>query len=112
MIQIATDQKMLTVEEIISSDDITFLEKEEALSQLAAYINQLILANFEHLIQLLYRMDVSEMKIKKLLKDNPTMDAGKTIAVLIIERQIQKIKFKQEQSKKEEGTEADGEERW
>lgn len=81
--------------------DTLFATKEEILLQdsfflddLAAEINQLILTNFERLVQLLYRIDVSETKLKTLLKENPDKDAGKLIALLMVERQLQKIKLK------------------
>ena len=81
--------------------DTLFATKEEILLQdsfflddLAAEINQLILTNFERLVQLLYRIDVSETKLKTLLKENPDKDAGKLIALLMAERQLQKIKLK------------------
>ena len=48
------------------------------------------------LVQILYRIDVSEKKIKTLLKENQGSDAGKIIASLIIERQMQKIKSRQQ----------------
>ena len=40
-------------------------------------------------------------KEEYLLKENPNEDAGRIIALLIIERQIQKIKFKKEMSENE-----------
>ena len=64
--------------------------------KLAAYINHLIQADFEKLVSLLYRIDVSENKLKYLLNENPGEDAGKIIAGLIIERQMQKIKFRRQ----------------
>lgn len=63
------------------------------LNQLAEEINHLILTNFERLIQLLYRIDVSESRLKHLLKEHPDQDAGRLIAGLIAERQAQKKKF-------------------
>jgi len=62
---------------------------------LASKINDLIKNDFNKLIQLLYRIDIDEIKLKKLLKDKSDMDAADTIALLIIERQIQKIKYRQ-----------------
>jgi hypothetical protein len=59
---------------------------------LAEKINDLIKNNFNHLVYLLYRMDVDESRLKQLLKDNPDEDAGRMIARLVIERQLQKIK--------------------
>lgn len=59
--------------------------------KLSAHINQLIQTDFQKLVVVLYRMDISENKLKLLLKENPGIDAGKIIAGLIIERQLQKI---------------------
>jgi hypothetical protein len=89
------------LDEVIACNDIAVLNDEFIVQQLSDYINQLILANFERLVQLLYRIDVSEAKLKYLLKENPNEDAGRIIALLIIERQIQKIKFKKEMSENE-----------
>ncbi len=87
-------------------DDITF----EVLKQtLSAHINQLIQSDFEKLVSLLYRIDISEPKLKHLLKENKGEDAGNTIAELIIERQLQKI----ESRKKSTGNEnISDEEKW
>ncbi len=58
--------------------------------QLAAYINDMITNDFSVLIQLLYRIDVDEKKLKNLLQQNQLTDAATTISELIIERQIKK----------------------
>ena len=89
------------LDEVIACTDIAVLNDDLLIQQLADYINQLILVNFERLVQLLYRIDVSEATLKYLLKENPAEDAGRIIALLIIERQIQKIKFKKEMSENE-----------
>jgi hypothetical protein len=88
-----------TLEEVLVLENPEDLKNEDILNKLAEEINQLILVNFERLVQLLYRIDVSEMKLKILLKENPDQDAGKIIASLIIERQLQKIKSKNERIK-------------
>ncbi|MEP6673876.1 MAG: hypothetical protein ABJA78_01930 [Ferruginibacter sp.] len=72
---------------------ISFQQLEE---RLAAYINELIKRDFEKLVFILYRVDVFENKLKELLKLNADEDAGRTIAKLIIERQLQKIKSRQQ----------------
>jgi hypothetical protein len=43
----------------------------------------------------LYRIDVSEPKLKKLLHANPKTDASVIIADLLIERQAEKIKTRE-----------------
>lgn len=55
--------------------------------ELSNEINQLIVHDFTALVQILYRLDVSEAKLKMVLSENPKEDAGRLIAALIIERQ-------------------------
>jgi hypothetical protein len=59
--------------------------------KLSMHINHLIQDDFEKLVALLYRIDVSEAKLKKMMNDNREVNAGSIIADLIIERQQQKI---------------------
>jgi hypothetical protein len=54
--------------------------------ELSNEINQLIVHHFTALVQILYRLDVSEAKLKMVLSENPKEDAGRLIAALIIER--------------------------
>ena len=78
---------------IVLPDEISM---DELQIQLSSYINQLIQTDFKKLIVLLYRIDVSEPKLKQLLQQHLEEDAGKIIAALIIERQLQKIKTRQQ----------------
>ena len=55
-------------------------------SDLIAFINDCIQHDFNKLVQLLYRIDVSEEKLKYILQLNPNEDAAKIIAAVIIER--------------------------
>ncbi|MEX0636910.1 MAG: hypothetical protein WD135_09080, partial [Ferruginibacter sp.] len=61
-------------------------QMEQALS---AAINEIILHHYDRLIQLLYRMDINEKKLKTLLQAHPQTDAGGIIAALVIEREQQ-----------------------
>lgn len=61
---------------------------------LATYINELLLNDFNQLVQLLYRIDVDEKKLKQLLQQHPTTDAAELISDLLIERQLQKQKLR------------------
>ncbi len=83
---------------------------DELQIQLGAFINQLIQTDFQKLISLLYRIDVSEPKLKQLLHQHPQEDAGKIIAALIIERQVQKIKTRQQFRWRDDNF--TGEEKW
>jgi putative ubiquitin-RnfH superfamily antitoxin RatB of RatAB toxin-antitoxin module len=98
----------------INNDMAIALPETVSLQQLrlklSVHINDLIKNNFETLLALLYRIDVSEKKLKDVLSNNPTLDAGDIIADLIIERQQQKITFKQQFTGKSSGN--SNEEKW
>ena len=65
----------------------TFSELEQlGPSDLIAFINDCIQHDFNKLVQLLYRIDVSEEKLKYILQLNPNEDAAKLIAAVIVER--------------------------
>lgn len=104
---------MNSLEKVFYVDEIDLLKNDDFLCQLSAEINQMILTNFESLVQLLYRIDVSEMKLKSILKEQPNEDAGRIIALLIIERQIKKIKFRKETNQDYQNTDNETDpERW
>ncbi len=81
----------------------------EIQTHLANYINELIKHDFEKLISYLYRIDISEQKLKILLKQYPTEDAGNIIALLIVERQEQKTKTREQFSQQVDN---DDDEKW
>ena len=90
---------------IVTENDHSFGKQ-----RLAEKINELINNDFQNLVSILYRMDVSEMKLKQLLKENAGIDAGPIIADLMIERQEEKIKSRQQFSKRDENISDD--EKW
>ena len=95
MTQISTDLIPILRQsmEIDLPENISFdLLKE----QLSSHINFLIRSDFQKLVSILYRVDVNESKLKQLLKENPDADAANIITDLIIERQLQKIRSRQE----------------
>lgn len=63
----------------------------ELLEALIQRINQLLNEDFQALVQLLYRLDIPEQKLKDLLRTHPDTDAARIIAALIVERQQQKL---------------------
>jgi len=69
--------------------EVAAMDELEAL--LAERVNMMIQRDFGALVQLLYRVDVSESKLRGLLQENAGEEAAKVIARLIIERQWQKI---------------------
>lgn len=78
--------------------------------QLVAYLQALISTDFAGLVQLLYRLDISEVRLKKTLANNPEQDAGELIAQMIIDRLEQKKKAREAFNKRDWG--GSEEERW
>lgn len=64
-------------------------------ARLALLLNDMILHDFESLVQLLYRVDVPENRLKQLLQQ-PHTDAGLLLANLLIERQEQKMALRKQ----------------
>jgi hypothetical protein len=77
--------------------------------KLIEYINEYIKTDFSKIVQLLYRIDVSEATIKKTLQAHPDLDAAILLADLIIERLAITKKAREQFS---QGNISDEEERW
>ena len=86
------------------------LSEDELIAAFAVHVNDMIVHHFSQLITALYRIDVSEHKIRQTLIENPKADAGRIIAHLVVERQKQKIKSREQFSPRE--NHIDEEERW
>ena len=100
------------INELSKELGISLKEKDHPFGKqdLAHKINELVGTQFQKLVSILYRMDVSETKLKQLLSDNPGTDAGLIIADLMIERQKEKIRSRQQFSKRDENISED--EKW
>ena len=69
--------------------------EEELAGVLAKYLDELIVKDFNKLIAILYRIDVSEQKAITALANNTEKEnAGKIIAQLIIDRQKEKLYYR------------------
>jgi len=82
---------------------------DAVMALLAERVNWLIVHDFDTLVRLLYRIDVPEAKLKKLLQENTDADAGLLIAAMIIDRQRQKIESR---ARHRQQPSDDGEEKW
>lgn len=91
----------LTVSPKLSSDAIR--------AAVTNHVNHLINTDFEKLVSLLYRIDVSEPKMRALLQHKQGEDSAAPIADLIIERQLQKIISREKFSNKKDISD---EEKW
>jgi hypothetical protein len=71
------------------------LSFEDLVEKWTQYFNDLIQNDFPKLVGLFYRIDISENKLRRILRENPNEDAGKMITSLVIERLLQKIKSRE-----------------
>lgn len=77
---------------------------------LAERLNEWIRWDFNALVSFLYRVDISESGLSRLLKENPGEDAGLIIAKMVIDRLGQKIESRRRYRR--DDPDAGGEERW
>ena len=70
----------------------SYLKKQDVRNDLIDCIHFLLVHDFSRLIQILYRIDVNEIKLKQLLREQPQTDAAVLIADLLIERHLEKMK--------------------
>ena len=75
----------------------------EQFAILVGFIDDLIRNDFTRLVNILYRVDVSESKLKQRLSENTdyTVPAAETIARLLIEREEEKMKSRAKYRNKE-----------
>lgn len=71
------------------------VQREELRQQLITTVNHLLVHDFGRLVQILYRVDVNEFTLRRLLQEQPGTDAAEIIANLLLERQEQKIRTRQ-----------------
>ncbi len=68
---------------------------------LVEQVNHLIVSDFNRLVSILYRLDISEKKITALLDHNQNEDAAVLIAGLMVERQVEKIRSRQQYGRRD-----------
>ncbi len=88
------------------ADTLTMLELEALLAEI---VNGWIRSDFTRLVQFLYRIDISESRLRLLLEENSEEDTGQLLARLILERLWQKIETRRQYKP---GETTSDEERW
>ena len=84
------NQSIIKVAELLSVSLKT--DENENIRLIFDRINELLQKDFPALLNILYRIDVNEEKLKSLLKSQPGTDAAVLITQLIIERQKEKLR--------------------
>jgi hypothetical protein len=77
--------------QLLEENAVSFNSFTEFRKFIIEKINNWINNDFEHLLYLLYRIDVHEDKVRKLMQEHKGENAAEIITDLIIERQKQKI---------------------
>lgn len=81
--------------EIVTSDKPIVIEREnykELERELAEYLNNLLVRDYNKLITILYRIDISQEKAVAALAEYAEKESpGETLARLIIDRQLEKL---------------------
>ena len=77
--------------QLLEENDINFHSFSEFRNFIIEKINNWNNNDFEHLLYLLYRIDVHEDKVRKLMIEHKGENAAEIITDLIIARQKQKI---------------------
>jgi len=103
------EQLQREITQSISADLLPETSLAVFKEKLSAYINQLINDDFEKLVHILYRLDVSEQKLRSALATSSS-DAGMIIAQMIIDRQSEKIKTREQY--RQRNANIDDEEKW
>ena len=91
LIQVQAELKKIESRKITEQFKLSSKDFSEIKSRLTSFINNLLDSDIEGLLSLLYRIDVSEQKVKTILATADQGEMANKIAALIIERQIQKI---------------------
>lgn len=104
MSETSNDMVML-VSRAVNAQELTDLR-----ARLAEHLDVLISTDFLALVRLLYRLDISEKKLKMVLAETEGKNASETIADMIIERQMQKIRSRAEHKKRNDNIPDD--EKW
>jgi hypothetical protein len=79
-------------ESLLNFNDAESLE--ELKKYLADKISLMMDKNFDFLLSSLYRIDIDENKVKELFSGKTRKDISEGLASLIIERQLQKLYFR------------------
>ena len=77
--------------QLLEENAVSFNSFAEFRKFIIQKINNWINNDFEHLLYLLYRIDVHEDKVRKLMQEHKGENAAEIITDLIIDRQKQKI---------------------
>ncbi|MGB0884936.1 MAG: hypothetical protein ACPGR5_00775 [Chitinophagales bacterium] len=78
--------------------------EEKLIHLLSLYIQELINTDFEHLLYLLYKIDVGEKKVKEAIMNSKPEEAHIIIAKMILKREKEKVETRKKYKVNKENT--------
>lgn len=90
------DQSLITAAGLAGlPEELIHTDSADLFSELSAYLDELITTDFHKLVSILYRMDVSETKVRTALANAPNgVSAGEIIARLMVDREQEKMEWR------------------
>jgi hypothetical protein len=88
------------------------LSRSELEAALCTRIGWLLQHDFHRLIFLLYRVDISEKKIREVLTTSQGEDSAPLFTKLLLERLAEKARTRQDFARRRGNNETDDEEKW
>lgn len=73
------------------AEHLSIPDREALLQELEGQVDWMIAHRFDALVQVLYRMDIDENRLRHLLSTPGDTPAARIIAHLLLERQLQKL---------------------
>jgi saccharopine dehydrogenase-like NADP-dependent oxidoreductase len=83
-----TTRQLSADADLTTTQHVTYDELEAALAEKLAYM---ISTDFQQFVLLLYKVDVSEFRVRQILESDLSPGVYRNIAALLIERQQEKI---------------------
>lgn len=78
--------------------EIEVKDQSYLLQLLVPLVSRMLDRDFERLLQICYRIDLGENKLKKILHESSPEEMAKDLSIAIIERQILKIEIRRKYS--------------
>ncbi len=98
------DQNALEAYEIIANQyslpSVSELTKDEILRLLKNSLLKLLETDFQALVNLMYRLDVSEENFQSAMTGNDNGNIAQRLAGIVLEREIQRFMWKKKYSEK------------
>ncbi|TVP49015.1 MAG: hypothetical protein EA341_10080 [Mongoliibacter sp.] len=74
-------------------------DEDSLFRLLVPIVHRMLDREFERLLQICYRIDIGEEKLKKILHESPPENMAEELTRAMIDRQVQKIEIRKKYSK-------------